>query len=143
MLTMSAAQPAAATIAAICLIICTSKRRRLEITHCINGHQHLIRVLWTALIALRRRCRGIAVDGFRRCEGFSYPSATRYWYVRHRPLRNAFPVRVEIKILRHAVPLHIGKHLMPEMGGGLIRAYRRAATLRGTTGLMLPAADYL
>ena len=32
---------------------------------------------------------------------------------------------MDIKILRRAVLLHIGKHLMPEMGGGLIRAYRR------------------
>ena len=46
-------------------------------------------------------------------------------YTRHRPRRNAFPVRMDIKILRRAVLLHIGKHLMPEMGGGLIRAYRR------------------
>ena len=58
--------------------------------------------------------------------------------VRHPLRRNAFPVTVEIKILQHAVPLHIGKHLMPKMGGGLIRAYRRPQGYEGQAALCCP-----
>jgi hypothetical protein len=49
---------------------------------------------------------------------------------------------MDIKILRRAVPLHIGKHLMPEMGGGLIRAYRRPQRHEGQAVLCCPQPTF-
>jgi len=82
-------------------------------------------IVGQAFFALLRRYRGMAVEGFRRREGFACAPGLAIFVLRDRPRRTAFPVTVDLKILRHAVPLRIGKPLMAEMGGGLIRPYRR------------------
>jgi len=83
-------------------------------------------IIGQAFVALLRRYRGMAVEGFRRREGFACAPGLAIFVLRDQPRRTAFPVAVDIRILRHAVPLHIGKPLMAEMGGGLIRPYRRS-----------------